>query len=348
VLPDTFIFIDKGCVTKGDESPFAKDAEITNALEHLVFPFPGFVSRLDSAAPTLKFTPLVRTGRTGGTIQYSDIMRPSMFGMGSELDPEGAPHKHRDSQFVLAAWIQGDVPAERLMADEDPHGGFDPSMLGGLGGLGGKPAPAPAPKVVAGPGKVNVILVSDIDFLHSVFFDMRERGNLSETDIPFDFDNVTFVLNILDDLAGEDRFVAIRNRRPGHRTILTIDDKMKQAQNDNDDAILKMTEKFKADIEKAEKVRDDELRRLEEEYQKTGVNWNRQIEQSRERNKQQLEQEKKRIDTELAKKIRQVQHGYLASALFLPPILPLCLAVVMFVWRRAREREGVPRSRLRQ
>jgi ABC-type uncharacterized transport system involved in gliding motility auxiliary subunit len=38
------------------------------------------------------------------------------------------------------------------------------------------------------------------------------------------FDNVTFVLNILDSLAGDDRFLEIRKRKPKHRTLERIED----------------------------------------------------------------------------------------------------------------------------
>ena len=37
------------------------------------------------------------------------------------------------------------------------------------------------------------------------FFLLREQGDIPEADIHFDFDNVTFVLNVLDSLAGSDR-----------------------------------------------------------------------------------------------------------------------------------------------
>jgi ABC-2 type transport system permease protein len=52
-------------------------------------------------------------------------------------------------------------------------------------------------------------------------------------------------------------------------------------------------------------------------------------------------------ETDLTLKVKQVQDRYKMLAVLLPPIPPLLLAVYVFFSRRAREREGVARSRLR-
>jgi len=46
-------------------------------------------------------------------------------------------------------------------------------------------------------------------------------------------------------------------------------------------------------------------------------------------------------------KVRGVQDQYKLWAVVLPPIPPLLVAIVVFFTRRAREREGVAKSRLR-
>ncbi len=67
--------------------------------------------------------------------------------------------------------------------------------------------------------EINVVLVSDIDCLYGEFFRLRSRGTDPGDEIDFQFDNVPFVLNVLDVLAGDDRFVEIRTRRPMHRSL---------------------------------------------------------------------------------------------------------------------------------
>ena len=54
-----------------------------------------------------------------------------------------------------------------------------------------------------------------------------------------------------------------------------------------------------------------------------------------------------KIETDLNLKVQQVQDYYKLWAVLLPPILPLVLALGVFVVRRVREREGVAKSRLR-
>ena len=65
-------------------------------------------------------------------------------------------------------------------------------------------------------GEINVILVADVDMLHSEFFDLRARRMPeAESALRLDADNVTFVLNLLDVLAGDTRFVEVRKSAAG-------------------------------------------------------------------------------------------------------------------------------------
>jgi ABC-2 type transport system permease protein len=53
------------------------------------------------------------------------------------------------------------------------------------------------------------------------------------------------------------------------------------------------------------------------------------------------------IERKLTLSVRAVQNGYKLWALLLPPIPPLLIGLAVLVNRRAGEREGVARSRLR-
>jgi ABC-type uncharacterized transport system involved in gliding motility auxiliary subunit len=46
-------------------------------------------------------------------------------------------------------------------------------------------------------------------------------------------------------------------------------------------------------------------------------------------------------------RVNNVQMQYKLTAVLLPPVLPLMVALGVFIYRRRREREGVARSRLR-
>ena len=53
------------------------------------------------------------------------------------------------------------------------------------------------------------------------------------------------------------------------------------------------------------------------------------------------------VETDLTKEVRRLQDWYKMWAVLLPPIPPLLVGCFVFFNRRAREREGVAKSRLR-
>ena len=59
-------------------------------------------------------------------------------------------------------------------------------------------------------------------------------------------DNVTFILNTLDHLASDDRFIQIRNKRRQHRTLTRIEDRIREGRQE----IQSMREEFKEESRK--------------------------------------------------------------------------------------------------
>jgi ABC-2 type transport system permease protein len=303
----------------------------------------------------LEFTPLVRTGTRTGTVDSNDVFGFSPFGMGGNLN-ESRRQVPTDVPYVLAAHIRGKVAG-------GPS--FDPEGSDGDGEDGSEEAASDADETEAetapGDSEINVVLVADIDMLHRNFFRLREQGAIPEAGIHFDFDNVTFVLNVLDMLAGDDRFLEIRKRRPRHRTLTRIEESTAVARKETAESIETLRDKF----EKTEEEEEDKLQKKIDELEKEMQSKNlpaqevlirvAMAKQDGERRKQtkleQLKQERdkeiNRIETELKLKVDALQGWYKAWAVVLPPIPPLALAVVVFLTRRVREREGVARSRLR-
>ncbi len=252
--------------------------------------------------------------------------------------------------------------------DAPAASGDTPTQSGEKPGVKETPAPdetpvakesAPAAPEKPKPQEVNVVVVADIDMLTPTFFALREQGEIEELGITFDFDNVTFVLNAVDELAGETRFIELRKRRPKHRTLTRIEEATRQAREET----AKIRE---AAYKKAETVRKEEQNKLDkrvEEIQKNKEmsemekaiqmlmlerDGQRRLDAKVKEAEAERDREIKRVETQLASATRRVQDAYKMWAVVLPPIPPLVVAIVVFAVRRAREREGVLKTRLRE
>ncbi|MBN2217537.1 MAG: Gldg family protein [Pirellulales bacterium] len=333
-----FVFINKACA----EQPFNRDDPTSQGLQQVLFPFPGAITGLNSSK--LNVEPLIETGTQTGTVQVNDLMRMTPFGPSGGLNPN-RQSKFTGDAYILAARIRGEVetPAPETEGDDDQ--------------------PPPKPKT----SKINVVLVGDIDMLSPAFFTIREQGDNPDLGIHFDFDNVTFILNVLDSLAGDNRFIAIRNRRPVHRPLARIDEQTKDARDQLAKAITKSTEKYQDAIREEQEQLNERVREIEKEMRAKNMDLmeiarrieivqqagekrvNAKIEQlERQRDR---EIRRARIDEKNA--VSKVRVRYKLYAWFLAPVPPLLLGVFVFFRRwtsektHAREREKAIRARQR-
>jgi hypothetical protein len=194
-----FVFAD---AASGAKEPFNLADPISSGLQQVLFPFPGFVAKRYTS--DLTFTPLVETGKRTGTLRVADLMQMSPLG------PRGInPDRVLAStglSYVLAAHIQGKVTLPPLI--KEPFENEE--------GNNGAKKRAPKKPIES---TINVVLTTDVDMLSQAFVVLREQGDRPEIGVHFRFDNVTFVLNILDELAGDQRFLAIRRQRGTHPVV---------------------------------------------------------------------------------------------------------------------------------
>ncbi|MEI8374634.1 MAG: Gldg family protein [Planctomycetota bacterium] len=277
------------------------------------------------------FVPLVQTGsEAAGTIPVGRISQPFE-------DPEGhreelSPFRSlfylpsNNQQYVLAAHIQG-----------KPRGA--------------KGASAP----------MNVVLVADVEMVSDVFFRWREQGSVPGQDINFDFDNVTFVLNALDSLVGDDRFLELRKRRPQHRTLERFDahtlaarkqsaQARKEKSTEHDENIKNAVQEVQATLKtigvEAKKQKLDATAILQK-ITNESRNLNRKLDEQKNENHQKYNEEIRKIDDAQEATILGMQGTYKLWAVIIPPIPPLLVAAFVFFNRRSKEREGVSKKRLR-
>lgn len=326
----------------GTNGSFSAENPISSGLQQVLLPFPGSFRKLNVSV--LDVEPLVSTGTKTGTIQFRDITSSRA------IENLRRFRASTGDEYMLAAHITGTLPEEKAEKT-----GEDAEDTGEA-----KPDEAKPEKSAA--SKINIVLVADVDMISPGFFDLRAQGASPEAGFNFNFDNVTFALNALDAVAGDDRFIEIRKRRQYHPILTKIDEDTEQARQETTKAREQLQKEFDEELAKSDQEFDKQLRELQEKTQSGGMDAQAAITQiaimQRDRQKRQqavqeslqrkLERQVNQIDTDLEVKVRSVQNWYKRCAVLLPPILPLILAMIVFFIRRVQERQGAVRGRMRK
>ncbi|MGD9125939.1 MAG: OmpH family outer membrane protein, partial [Planctomycetia bacterium] len=222
--------------------------------------------------------------------------------------------------------------------------------------------PAKKEKAKSKSPEINLVLVADVDMISPGFFDLRAEGTAPEAGINFEFDNVTFVLNVLDALADDDRFIEIRKRRRYHPILTKINEDTEAARRETAKTQEKLQKQYDKEIAKLNRDLQKKLSELQRKSQSGGTDiqafatqlaikqqeyqkHRKAVEESLQRK---LEQQIDKINRQLEDKVQAGQDWYKRCAVLLPPILPLTLAFIVFCIRRVQERQGAVRGRMKK
>lgn len=199
---------------------------------------------------------------------------------------------------------------------------------------------------------VDVIYVADLDLIGNQFFQIRRQM----ADPNLRFDNVTFVLNCIDTLVGDESLIELRKRRPILRKLERVED----AQRDYEDkwtAEKDAAEAAASDAltaaqgrldEAVKKIRDDAS--IDEQAKEVKIVEMQQIENRKlDAEKAKIDETKKRrleIATHDRDAARRGIHNTYRVATLLFGILPaFALGIVTFIRRNNRAAAIVPASR---
>jgi len=323
----------------GGEEAFNANDPITAGLSEVLMPAPGIIEQADGG--DLEFTKLVTTTRdidAAGRIPF-----------------ERARDNLNDPRALAAA--QGRGSGEQILAAR-VHGVLDETGDDGAAS-------------VAGERPINVVYVGDIDCMISAFLRIRARPD-EDAEIDWHFENVNFLLNIVDSLSGDNQYIDIRMRKPFHATLRVIESLAQRIRNDEADQEERFVQMNKDRLEELTEEKERALKRYEDRVQdlqkrltagedvslqerlavETARDMQeRKIEQRHEVVREQLQREldrnRKQIQREGDLQLQKIQNRFKFLAVAIPPIPPLLVGIVVFVQRRLREREGVAKARLR-
>ncbi|MEN8151981.1 MAG: hypothetical protein ABFS86_19355, partial [Planctomycetota bacterium] len=199
---------------------------------------------------------------------------------------------------------------------------------------------------------VDIVMIPDLDFINLPFlWQFRREGNES-----FNFDNVTFVLNAVDALIGDESFIALRKRRLRERPLVLIESEeavyrdqwRKEKESAEAEAQVRVSEAQANLDRKVKEIQDrEDLDDRAKEIQMESV---RGVEQRRlDTKRAAIEDEKQqRIDEAkgvMNEKVQHIQNNYRIKGVGLSPIPAILVGIIVFFVRRKRERIEVPESR---
>ncbi|MGM0486240.1 MAG: Gldg family protein [Planctomycetota bacterium] len=192
----------------------------------------------------------------------------------------------------------------------------------------------------------NAIFVADVDMISDFFFQERNLGNLD-----MQFDNVTFVLNAVDKLAGDTTFIDLRSRRVRHRTLTRLESRYRQFLEDANQAKKDADQEAEAELEKRREQLTGRVKEIEEDESLDPIAKRQMLRQAQEAEQQRLSLAEAQIEQRKESQLREIrseterQRQALQSkvqfwAVWLPPIPAVVVGALVF-WRRWRAEKSL-------
>ena len=214
----------------------------------------------------------------------------------------------------------------------------------------------------------NVIWVADYDTLSDIYLAVRAAPVQNGTE--YTYQNVSFVLNAIDTLAGVDEYTQIRTRKINHVTLEEVEKTYNKAMEAvhiaENDLVIEVRNTMNGVLEESRKALEPIQKNIQRLEKKKAAGQaydasrllafkNRLAQEEREqrnnitRRREELQnerQEKKRqIELTAELKIQEVQRQYKIWSVIIPPLPPLLVGLFVATRRSLREREGISKAR---
>ncbi len=203
--------------------------------------------------------------------------------------------------------------------------------------------------------KINVIFVADADMISNELFSIRERQAFG-----LKIDNVTFLLNCVDQLAGDDSYIALRKRREKHRTLTLVEretsvfvkernEERDKATKDADAKLEEARDRLKAEREKIEQDKSLDSRTKTIMLRMAEENENRRLEVDEAKIEREKQQQIEKIKAKTERQIREIEDRIRWFAIIVPPFPAILLGICFLFFRVINENQNIsPDRRLKK
>jgi ABC-2 type transport system permease protein len=201
------------------------------------------------------------------------------------------------------------------------------------------------------PTDINTIYVADVDIVSDMMF------NVAQTEVQgLKLDNVRFILNCVDFLAGDDKYVSLRNRRAKFRVLKYLDEQVREFREKAEDERIKADKDAKKALEKRTDDLDKEIEDIQNDDELTETEKRQRAQMAVETKRRQLEVEKgkierkteaklKALDTRVKRQTQEEESSFRFHAVFWPPIPAILFGIVFLILRISSERMSIEESR---
>ena len=202
-------------------------------------------------------------------------------------------------------------------------------------------------------GGINVVFVADLDCISDAMFDIirNERFDLK-------LDNVTFILNAVDLLAGDEAYIDLRKRRQEHRTLVKVQEAAEEYRKNARKALADAEEEAEEELEKRKEQFEARKKAIDENEALTEIERDRYkmkaLEDEQQRLKvaeENIERSKQNKIAELKKEeqrdILKLEHGMKAAVVLLSPLPAILLGLFVLISRMLSENMTIdPKRRI--
>ena len=321
-----FVFIRN----RGENNAFDPSHPISSGLKELLMFYPGSISK--SADSEFDFVPLVSLGTQSGStpwdrltktpVQTSQLLDPRTGRITKETQP-ATSQITMDPLKVLEPF-----PSNRLDDEE---------------------------KVIAarvtgeGKSKIDVVVIADMDFVSDLYYSQQEA--LGEK-----LDNLSLLQNSIDILAGNEDFVALRNRRATPRTLEKLESVIEEFRSERAEKQESAEKEMLSELEKEQLKLDDANKEIQqdanigffEKLQRTSQEASdsqRRFDLKTKRLDRDLKQTIAELDTRESQQISRLENRARYLSILSAPLPALFLGIMVLWFRKVNEEKGISANR---